>query len=627
MSQSDSGNGSAIREVASVVIRFAGDSGDGMQLTGTEFTKSVALSGNDIATFPDFPAEIRAPAGTTYGVSGFQLQFASHQIYTAGDVPDVLVAMNPAALRTNLSALAKGGMLIVDRGAFKKKNLQLAGYDVSPLDDDSLAGYQLVPIDMSRCVSVALQGSGLSTRDVQRTRNFFALGLLYWLYGRETERQIESIRRKFGEGTPVAEGNVKAFQSGHAYGETTDAIATTVHVPSAELPAGEYRSITGNEALAMGLIASSLLADRRIVYASYPITPASDILHYLAARPRYPVTTFQAEDEIAAVTAAIGASFGGAIGVTGTSGPGFALKQEGIGLAVMAELPLVVVNVQRGGPSTGLPTKPEQGDLLQALFGRNSEAPVVVIAPARPGECFDMAIEAVRLATQNMCPVVLLSDNTLASGAEPWLLPDPDELEPFSAGRDPDPDNFAPYVRDPETLARPWATPGMAGFEHRIGGLEKQDVTGDVSYDAENHGHMNRVRRAKVSRIADRLPPASVYGDEQGDLLLVGFGGTYGSLRQAAETLRSQGHSVGHMHLRYLNPLQSNVEQVLGSYRKVLVAELNHGQLHLLLRGRFLVDAAALNKVDGTPFQVGEVLDAARALLPQRADPAKELRA
>ena len=614
-----------VEEIDSIVIRFAGDSGDGMQLTGTELTRAVALSGNDIATFPDFPAEIRAPAGTTYGVSGFQLQFSSSEIFTPGDAPGVLVAMNPAALRTNLSTLEPGGLLIVDSGAFKKRNLQLSGYEVSPLEDESLSGYQLIPVDMTRAVTVALKGNGMSPGDVQRCRNFFALGLVFWLYGRDEKREVESIRAKFRARPEVAEANVKAFRAGHAYGETTEAFTSRYHVPAADLEPGEYRNITGNEALATGLVASALLADRKMVYASYPITPASDILHYVAAHQRYPVTAFQAEDEIAAVTAAIGASFGGALGVTGTSGPGFALKQEGIGLAVMAELPLVVIDVQRGGPSTGLPTKPEQGDLLQALFGRNSEAPVAVIAPARPSECFDMAIEAVRLATRYMCPVVLLSDNTLANGAEPWRLPQISDLAPIEPGFRTDLESFAPYLRDPDTLARPWATPGTPGFEHRIGGLEKQDVTGDVSYDSANHGRMNAMRHAKIAGIADRLPPIDVYGDAEGDLLLVGFGGTYGALRQAAQSLRAEGHPVGHAHLRYLSPLQSDIDAVLRRYRRVLVPELNPGQLRMLLRARTLLDLQGLNKVDGTPFMVREVVEAARRLIGPAA--AKELRA
>ena len=624
MSSSGPGNDS-VQEVESVVIRFAGDSGDGMQLTGTELTRAVALSGNDIATFPDFPAEIRAPAGTTYGVSGFQLQFSSSEIFTAGDAPSVLIAMNPAALRTNLPTLERGGLLIVDSGAFKKKNLQLAGYEVNPLEDDSLAGYQLTPVDMTRAVATALHGNGMSTRDVQRCRNFYALGLVFWMYGRDENREIESIRTKFRSRPEVAEANVTAFQAGHAYGETTEAFAARYHVAAADLEPGEYRNITGNEALATGLIAASLLARRKLVYASYPITPASDILHHLCAHQRYPVTAFQAEDELAAVTAAIGASFGGALGVTGTSGPGFALKQEGIGLAVMAELPLVVIDVQRGGPSTGLPTKPEQGDLLQALFGRNSEAPVAVIAPARPAECFDMAIEAVRLATQHMCPVVLLSDNILANGAEPWRLPDPASLPAIEPGFGTDVEAFAPYVRDPKTLARPWATPGTAGFEHRIGGLEKQDVSGDVSYEPENHGHMNDMRRAKIARMAEGLPPIEVYGDSEGELLLLGFGGTYGSLRQAAQALRGEGHRVGHAHLRYLNPLQSDIDELLRRYTRVLIPELNYGQLRMLLRARTLIDLQGLNKIDGTPFMVREIVEAALAQLGSSA--ARELRA
>ena len=611
----DSRANGEVEELESVVIRFAGDSGDGMQLTGTEFTRASAVAGNDIATYPDFPAEIRAPAGTTYGVSGYQLQFASNEIFTAGDEPRVLVAMNPAALKTNLADLAPGGMLIVDTGSFKKKNLALAGYPVSPLDDDTLEGYQVVPVDMSRAVTVALKGSGLSTKDIQRTRNFYALGLVFWMYGRQPEREAESIQRKFARRPQIADANVLAFKAGYAFGETTDLLPVSYHVGAAPLEGGKYRSITGNEATAMGFVAAALLADRRLFYASYPITPASSILEALASYRRYPVTAFQAEDEIAAVTAAIGASFGGAIGVTGTSGPGFALKQEGIGLAVMAELPLVVIDVQRGGPSTGLPTKVEQADLLQAIHGRNSESPVAVIAPATPAECFFMAIEAVRLATQHMCPVVYLSDNSLANGAEPWLLPDPNSLEKIPGSPAPDPEGFAPYLRDPDTLARPWVPPGISGLEHRIGGLEKEDVTGDVNYEPENHEHMVRTRQAKVDRMANSLPAAEVFGDDHGDLLIVGFGGTHGALHQAAQVLRDEGRAVSHLHLRYLNPLQRNVGEILSRFHRVLVAELNSGQLRMLLRARFLVDAAALNKIQGQPFKVREVAAAARALL------------
>ncbi len=620
-----SGNGELAEELASVVIRFAGDSGDGMQLTGTEFTRAAALAGSDIATFPDFPAEIRAPAGTLYGVSGFQLQFSAAEIFTAGDEPHVLIAMNPAALKTNLADLVPGGMVIVDSGAFKKKNLELAGYDTNPLDDDTLADYRAVPVDMSRAVATALKGSGLSTKDIQRTRNFYALGLVFWLYDREPKSEAESIRRKFARRPEIAEANVAAFQAGYAFGETTELLPASYHVAAAPLQSGKYRSITGNEALAMGFVAAAMLADRRLFYASYPITPASSILEAMASYRRYPVTAFQAEDEIAAVTAAIGASFGGAIGVTGTSGPGFALKQEGVGLAVMAELPLVVIDVQRAGPSTGLPTKAEQADLLQAMYGRNSESPVAVIATATPAECFQSAIEAVRIATQHMCPVVLLSDTTLANGAEPWLLPDPRDLPQIPGQAPPDREGFAPYLRDPETLARPWVPPGVEGLEHRIGGLEKEDVSGDVSYDPANHAHMVRVRQAKIDRIADTIGPAEVFGNDDGDLLFVGFGGTFGALHQATAALREEGHAVSHLHLRYLSPLQSNVGEILTRFRRVLVAELNSGQLRMVLRSRFLVDAAGLNKMEGQPFKVRELVEAARPLLSDR--PRRELHA
>jgi 2-oxoglutarate ferredoxin oxidoreductase subunit alpha len=618
--QSNGSGAGAEREILdSVVIRFAGDSGDGMQLTGGEFTRQSAVEGNDISTFPDFPAEIRAPAGTLYGVSGFQLQFSANEIFTAGDEPQVLVAMNPAALRTNLPDLVPGGMLIADAGAFKKKNLELAGYAENPLENGSLDSYQLVAIDMAKAVSAALQGGGLSTKDVQRTRNFYALGLVFWLYGRDPKAEVDSIRKKFARKPDLADANVTVFHAGYAFGETTELIPSSFSVPAAKLESGRYRSITGNEATSIGLVAGALLADRRLFYASYPITPASSILEALSSYQSYPVTAFQAEDEIAAVAAAIGASFGGSLAVTGTSGPGFALKQEGVGLAVMAELPLVIIDVQRGGPSTGLPTKTEQGDLLQAIYGRNSESPVAVVAPCTPADCFTMAVEAIRLAVQHMCPVVYLSDNTLANGAEPWLLPDPASLPKIEIKPPPSADGFAPYLRDPETLARPWAPPGNSGLEHRIGGLEKEDVSGEISYDPENHEHMVHTRQAKIDRIADRIEPAEVHGDQDGDLLIVGFGGTYGALHQAVNRLREEGHRVGHLHLRYLSPLQRNVGELLKNYRNVIVAELNSGQLSMILRSKFLVDCKPLNKMQGVPFKVREVVEAARKILPGSA--------
>ncbi|MEE9278824.1 MAG: 2-oxoacid:acceptor oxidoreductase subunit alpha [Myxococcota bacterium] len=607
-----------VEELESVVVRIAGDSGDGMQLTGTEFTRANALFGNDIATFPEFPAEIRAPAGSLAGVSQFQLQFSSNDIFTAGDAPDVLVAMNPAALKTNLSELVPGGLLIVDTSSFKKRNLELAGYESNPLEDGSLSGYRVVDIDFSKQVTAALKGSGLSTKDTQRTRNMFVLGVLYWLYNRDHQREVEAIRERFARRPEIAEANAKAFLTGYHYGDTAELVDVTYRVPPATLRPGRYRNVTGNEATAIGVVAAGKLAGLRVVYASYPITPASDILHSLAGYSRYGVTVFQAEDEIAAVTAAIGASFGGLLGVTGTSGPGFALKQEGIGLAVMTELPLLILDIQRAGPSTGMPTKPEQGDLLLALAGRNSDSPVAVVAPATPGDCFDTVVEAARLALEHMTPVIVLSDAALANGSEPWLLPDPEHLEPIRAAQREDPEDFQPYLRD-DDFVRPWAVPGSPGLEHRIGGLEKEDVTGNVSYDPQNHEHMVRVRQAKIDRIAARLPIAEIDGPEAGDVLLVGWGGTFGALHQAARALRDEGAAVGHLHLRYLNPLQANVGELLSAYRHVVVAELNRGQLRSILRDRFLVDAQGLNKVQGQPFKVREVVEAVRGLLPPRA--------
>jgi len=621
------GNGSApnVQELEAVVIRFCGDSGDGMQLTGTEFTRTAALFGNDIATFPDFPAEIRAPAGSLAGVSGFQLQFSSHEIFTAGDAPDVLVAMNPAALRTNLGDLIAGGLLIVDTGAFKKKNLELAGYPTNPLEDGSLKGYRVIEIDFGQQVTAALKGSRLSTKDVQRTRNFFALGLLFWMYGRDPQAEIDSIRKKFARRSEIADANAAAFEAGYHYGENVEIFDATYRVAPAELRAGEYRNITGNEATALGICAATQLSGLTSLFASYPITPASDILHQLSGYGRWGVTTFQAEDEIAAVTAALGASFGGRLGITSTSGPGFALKQEAIGLAVAAELPLVIIDVQRAGPSTGMPTKNEQTDLFQAMLGRNGESPIAVVAPSSPAECFELMVEAVRIAVEHMCPVAYLSDGGLANGSEPWLLPDVDRLAKIEPPLVTDAEGFAPYARD-ENLVRPWAAPGIPGLEHRIGGIEKEDVTGNVSYDPQNHEHMVQTRQAKIDYIARRLPPARIDGPERGEVLLVGWGGTYGPLHMASTKLRAEGHAVGHLHLRYLNPLQSNVGELLRSYRSVVVAELNRGQLRSILRDRFLVDAKGLNKIQGKPFKVSEIVDALRPLLGGSAA-GKEMRA
>ena len=604
-----------VSELESVVIRFAGDSGDGMQLTGTEFTKSVALSGNDLATFPDFPAEIRAPAGTLAGVSGYQLHFSSQEVFTSGDQPDVLVVMNPAALRINLPDLPSGGILIVNEGTFTSQNLEKAGFKTNPLEDGSLSKYQAYAIDISKQVALALEGMGLSAREVARCKNFYALGLVFWLYSHPTEREEQSIRNKFQKNPQIAEANVKAFRAGYNYGDTTELFASRYLVSSASIEPGTYRHITGNEATAIGFIAAARISGLPLFYGSYPITPASDILHNLSIYRNYGVITFQAEDEIAAVTSAIGAAYAGAIGITGTSGPGLALKGEAIGLAVMTELPLVVVDVQRGGPSTGLPTKTEQADLLQVMFGRNSECPVAVIAPATPVDCFWMAMEAIRIATRHMCPVIFLSDGDLANGAEPWKLPDLASLPKIEVKFRTDPDGFYPYLRDPETLARPWAIPGTPGLEHRIGGLEKEDVTGNVSYDAQNHEHMVWTRAEKIARIAHEIPDAGVYGDPSGDLLIVGWGSTYGAITHAVKILKQSGHRVSSMHLRHLNPMPANVGPVLARFRRVLVPEMNLGQLLMILRARFLVDAVGLNKVQGRPFKVSEIVMKAEDLL------------
>lgn len=601
-----------------VVIRFCGDSGDGMQLTGTEFTKATALAGNDLSTLPDFPAEIRAPAGSLAGVSGFQLNFSSEEVYTPGDQPDVLVAMNPAALKTNLPDLAPGGILIVNTGAFNANNLSKAGYKSNPLEDGSLSKYKLHAIDISKLTAQTLEGSGLSTKEIGRCKNFFALGLMFWLYNRPVEPEIKSIEEKFKKAPHLAEANIKVFKAGYHFGETAEIFPTSYVVPPAEIRPGKYRNITGNEATALGFIAASYLSDLPLVLGSYPITPASDILHYLSNYKHYGVTTVQAEDEIAGIAVAIGAAFGGALGITSTSGPGVALKSEAIGLAVMAELPLVIIDVQRGGPSTGLPTKTEQADLLQALYGRNSDSPVAVVAPATPAECFSMAIEAARIAVTHMVPVFLLTDGYLANGAEPWLLPDIDSLPRFPAKFRTEPEGFYPYIRDPQTLARPWVKPGTPGLEHRIGGLEKDFITGNVSYDPINHERMVRVRAEKVKRIADFLPPTHVEGDPEGDVLLLGWGGTYGALAKATQVARSQGKKVSHVHLRHLNPLPKDLGDILRRFKHVLVPELNLGQLVRVIRAEFLVDAKGFNKIQGKPFKVSEILQKIEELLGER---------
>jgi 2-oxoglutarate ferredoxin oxidoreductase subunit alpha len=594
-----------------VVIRFAGDSGDGMQLTGTEFTKAAAIAGNDISTFPDFPAEIRAPAGSLAGVSGFQLHFSSSDIYTPGDSPDVLVAMNPAALKTNLEDLNPGGILVVNSGTFVEGNLKKAGYENNPLDEPALAQkYRLHSIDISQLTLAALDGSDLSTKEKGRCKNFFALGLVYWMYGKDPSGQVQNITEKFGKKPQLADANIKVFKAGYHYGETAEVFQDVYEVAPAKFEPGVYRNITGNEAMSLGLLAASQLANKQLFYSGYPITPASSILHQLSRYKNFGVVTLQAEDEIAAVGAAIGAAYGGSLAVTASSGPGIALKGEGIGLAVMTELPLVIVSVQRGGPSTGLPTKTEQADLFQALFGRNGESPLPVIAAKTPGDCFFAAIEAVRVAVKYMVPVMVLSDGFLANGAEPWPVPDVTQLEKIEVKHRTEHEGYLVYKRHPETLARDWVIPGTPEMQHRIGGLEKDFLTGNVSYDTDNHERMTKVRADKVDRVVQEMGPLDLYGEDKGDVLVVGWGGTYGALRQATGVLRNQGKRVSHVHLRWLFPLHPELETLLRSFRHILVPELNMGQLSFVLRARYLVDAKGVNKVQGLPFKVQEIVDA-----------------
>jgi 2-oxoglutarate ferredoxin oxidoreductase subunit alpha len=604
-----------IQELERVTIRFAGDSGDGMQLTGSQFTRTAAVYGNDIATLPDFPAEIRAPAGSLPGVSGFQISFSSSDIHTPGDQPDVLVAMNPAALKANVGDVPAGGAIVVNEDAFTKANLAKAGYAESPLKDGSLNDFNVFEIPVSKLNALALEGLDLSTKQVDLTKNFFALGVMFWLYERSMDPTVKWIEKKFAARPVIAEANLRALKAGYAFGETTEIFHTSYRVKPAKLPAGVYRNITGNEAAALGFVAATKLAKRELFYGSYPITPASEILHQLSTYKHFGVRTFQAEDEIAAIGSAIGASFGGALALTASSGPGIALKSEAMGLAVMVELPLVIVDVQRGGPSTGLPTKTEQSDLLQVMYGRNGDAPMPVVAPATPAECFDIAIEASRLALKYMTPVAYLSDAFLATGSEPWRVPEPADLPDISVPNHEEPATFQPYDRDPDTLARPWAIPGTPGMEHRIGGLESADVSGIVSYDPDNHPRMTDLRARKVAGIADDIPDLEVFGPPAGDLLILGWGSTYGALRTATERLQRAGHAVSHAHLRHLNPFPRNTGDVLTAYKRVLIPEINTGQLRLLIRGRYLVDAVGLNRVRGKPFPVPEVMKAAQLLL------------
>ncbi len=602
----------------SVVIRFAGDSGDGMQLAGAQFTQTTAVAGNDLATFPDFPAEIRAPAGTTFGVSGFQIHFASHDVLTPGDEPDVLVAMNPAALKVNLKDVPAGGLVILNTGAFNAANLKKAGYAKNPLEDDTLAPYRKLEIDISKLTLAAVEPHGLGTKEALRAKNLWTLGLLYWLFARDRGPTIEWLRRKFSKRPDLAEANIAALNAGHVYGETAELPSgvSSYKIPKADLPPGHYRNITGNEALAWGLTAAGKLADLPVFYGSYPITPASSVLHSLAGLKHYGVTTFQAEDEIAAIASAIGASYAGIIGATATSGPGMALKGEALGLAIMTELPLVIFDIQRAGPSTGMPTKTEQSDLFQAVWGRNADAPLVVLAPATPGECFHIAIDAVRIALKYMTPVIVLSDGFIANGAEPWKIPSFADLPKIEVKFRVDPEGFHPYLRDPATLARNWAKPGTPGLEHRIGGIEKSFDTGHISYDSANHHKMTKTRAQKVQNVANDLPEQKVeFGNDSGELAIVGWGSTYGTIHQAVRRARKDGLDVSHIHIRHMWPLPRGLEKLLKNYRRVIVPELNNGQLCRILRAEYLVPAEPLDKIEGQPFRVAEIYTAIREAL------------
>src|SRR5271167_2939752 len=597
------------------VIRFCGDSGDGMQITGSQFTNTVALYGNDLATLPDFPAEIRAPAGTLPGVSGFQVHFSSSDVYTPGDSVDALIAMNPAALKMNLPDLKPNGILIVNLDDFGETDLRKAQMTQSPLEDHSPDGYRLFPVELTKLTRAALKELGLDNKSVDRCKNFFSLGMCYWLYNRSMDGTIRWIEDKFKSKPVLVEANRLAMQAGYSYCEATEAFQISYEIPPAKLKPGVYRNISGNTALAMGFVAASQKAGIPLFLGSYPITPASDILHELSAYKNFGVITFQAEDEIAAITSAIGAAYAGALGITSTSGPGMALKTEALGLAVAVELPLVVCDIQRGGPSTGLPTKTEQADLLQALFGRNSEAPIPVLAPATAGDCFWIALEASRIAIKYMVPVIILSDGYLANGAEPWKIPNVEDLPKFEVTYETNPVGFQPYKRNPDTLARSWAIPGTPGLEHRIGGIEKQDVTGNINYEPLNHEHMVRTRAEKVAGIAQDIPEIVPAGDQSGDLLIVAWGSTNGPITAAMNAQREKGRKIGHVHLRHLNPFPRNLGDVLKRYKKVLVPEMNMGQLVMILRAKFLVDAQSYGKIQGKPFKQSEIEDKIEELL------------
>jgi 2-oxoglutarate ferredoxin oxidoreductase subunit alpha len=604
-----------IQEIDSAVIRFAGDSGDGMQLTGTQFTNTSAVFGNDISTLPDFPAEIRAPAGSLPGVSGFQLNFSSQDIHTPGDRPNVLVAMNPAALKVNLADLEPGGVVIVNEDAFVKANLEKAGYHENPLEDGSLSSYRIVKMPLTTLTLNAVSTTSLNRKQAQRCKNFFALGVLYWLFDRPLDHTLKWIEEKFDRMPDTLEANTLALRAGYNYADTTEVFTNSYTIKKAILAPGKYRNITGNEAVALGAITAAELANQTLFYGSYPITPASDVLHELSKYKKFGVKTFQAEDEIAAIGAAIGASYAGHLGMTGTSGPGLALKGEFVGLAVMTELPLVIVDIQRGGPSTGLPTKTEQADLWQALFGRNGECPVPVLAAATPGDCFWTTVEAFRIAVRYMTPVLVLTDGYLANGSEPWRVPAVEELPKIPVHHIKDASSFQPYARDEKTLSRPWAIPGTPGLEHRIGGLEKQHLTGNVSYDPDNHDFMVKLRAEKVQRIQQDIPATTVHGDSEGKVLLIGWGGTHGAITSARERLRKKGHSVSSVHLRHIHPLPSDLGEIISRFEKVIVPEINLGQLCYVLRANYLVDAISLHQVRGKPFTIGEIVSGVEAHL------------
>lgn len=618
MAESSGKNGAEkqLVELETVAIRFAGDSGDGMQLTGDRFTNAAAIAGNDLSTFPDFPAEIRAPVGTLAGVSGFQINFSSRDIHTPGDAVDVLVAMNPAALKTSIGDLKSGGIIIANVDNFGPKNLAKAGYESNPLEDEEFKGnYDIHEVKITSMTRQALEDMELQSNLADRCKNFFALGLMYWMYSRPLEPTKQWIEEKFGKRPEFVQANTRALEAGYFFGENTEVFTSNYIVREATYPAGKYRNISGNVALAYGFIAATKKMGINLFWGAYPITPASDVLHELSRHKNFGVQTFQAEDEIAAVSAALGASFTGSLGVTCSSGPGIALKAEAMGLGVMTELPMVIADIQRGGPSTGLPTKTEQADLLQVMFGRNSESPLPVVAAATPGDCFWTAIEACRLAVKYMTPVVVLSDGYLANGSEPWLLPKASDIPEMPVAFHTDPEGFLPYNRDSETLARPWAIPGTPGLEHRIGGIEKEDRTGNVNYEPENHEFMVRTRDKKIAGIAKDIPPAEVIGEESGKVLVIGWGGTFGAITAAIEALQARGASVSQVHLRHLNPFPANLEEVIGNFEKILVPELNLGQLSKMLRYQYLVDTISFNKIQGKPFKVGELITKIEELL------------